>query len=232
MTDGRAAVPAGAARAGQTVAMAKERLHFDGWIGAVGTASGTRIVWGHWPRSPFGAFSDVMIEHPDGERRLLAPSRRIAEFVADTYTFEHVEVVPVEVRRDGSRWHVGAGPLVLDLVTGSRTALGLLLRTVPAPLAHSRTWAAVCDVPARLLPGVRTLGRAGPDRREWYGARDLHRVRAATATLGARNLGGLAPVDPPVTFGFGSAPRVPSVVRVTSTVEIARGPGHRPTTTG
>ncbi|WP_329538769.1 hypothetical protein [Streptomyces sp. NBC_01358] len=212
--------------------MAKERLQFDGWIGAVGTVSGTRIVWGHWPRSPFGAFSDVMIEHPDGERRLLAPSRRIAEFVAATYTFERVEVVPVEVRRDGSRWHVGAGPLVLDLVTGSRTALGLLLRTVPAPLARSRTWAAVCDVPARLLPGVRTLGRAGPDRREWYGARDLHRVRAATATLGARNLGGLAPVDPPVTFGFGSAPRVPSVVRVTSTVEIARGPGHRPTTTG
>lgn len=103
MTDGRAAVPVGSARAGQTVAMAQERLHFDGWIGAVGTASGTRFVWGHWPRSPFGPFSDVMIEHPDGERCLLAPSRRIAEFVADTYTFERVEVVPVEVKRRGPR---------------------------------------------------------------------------------------------------------------------------------
>ncbi|MEU1439663.1 hypothetical protein ABZ438_37200 [Streptomyces sp. NPDC005786] len=212
--------------------MANQRLHFDGWIGAVGTASGTRLVCGHWPRSPFGAFSDVMIEHPDGERRLLAPSRRIAEFVAGTYTFEHVEVVPVEVRRDGNRWYVRAGPLVLDLVTGPRTLLGRLLCAVPAPLARSRAWAAVCDVPARLLPGVRTLGSAGPDRREWYGARDLHRVRAATAILGGRDLGVLAPVDPPVTFGFGSAPRDPSVVRVTSTVEITVPPGRRPTSPG
>nr|WSW64854.1 hypothetical protein OG461_00850 [Streptomyces sp. NBC_00995] len=212
--------------------MAQERLHFDGWIGALGTVSGTRLVWGHWPQSPFGAFSDVMIEHPDGERRLLAPSRRIAEFVAATYTFEHVEVVPVEVARDGNRWHVSAGPLVLDLVTGSRTTLGRLLRAVPSPLARSRTWAAVCDVPARLLPGVRTLGRAGPGRREWYGARDLHRVRAATAVLDGRHLGALAPVDPPVTFGFGSAPRTPSVVRVTSTVEITGAPNHRPASAG
>ncbi|MFD8685966.1 hypothetical protein [Streptomyces sp. NPDC059651] len=212
--------------------MAQERLHFDGWIGAVGTTSGTRLVWGHWPRSPFGAFSDVMIEHPDGERCLLAPSRRIAEFVADTYVFERVEVVPVDVRREGTRWYVGAGPLVLDVVTGSRTALGLLLCAVPAPLARSRTWAALCDVPARLLPGVRTLGSAGPDRREWYGARDLHRVRAATAILDGRPLGGLAPVDPPVTFGFGSAPRVPAVVRVTSTVEVTVPPGRGPTSTG
>ncbi|THA75965.1 hypothetical protein E6R60_14410 [Streptomyces sp. A0642] len=211
--------------------MAKERLHFDGWIGALGTTSGTRLVWGHWPRSPFGAFSDVMIEQPDGERRLLAPSRRIADFVAATYTFERVEVLPVQVRSEGNRWYVRAGPLVLDVVTGSRTALGLLLRTVPAPLARSRTWAAVCDVPARLLPGVRTLGSAGPDRREWYGARDLHRVRAASAILGGRHLGALAPVDPPVAFGFGSAPRAPSVVRVTSTVEIAVGPVHRPPST-
>lgn len=232
MTDGRAAVPVGSARAGQTVAMAQERLHFDGWIGAVGTASGTRFVWGHWPRSPFGPFSDVMIEHPDGERCLLAPSRRIAEFVADTYTFERVEVVPVEVRRDGARWYVRAGPLVLDLVTGSRTVLGRLLCAVPAPLARSRIWAAVCDGPARLMPGVRTLGSAGAGRREWYGARDLHRVRAATAILGGRNLGGLAPVDPPVTFGFGSAPRAPSVVRVISTVEIAGAPGHGPASAG
>ncbi|MEU1472793.1 hypothetical protein ABZ434_31830 [Streptomyces sp. NPDC005761] len=212
--------------------MAQERWHFDGWIGAVGTASGTRIVWGHWSRSPFGAFSDVMIEQPDGERRLLAPSRQVAEFVADTYRFERVEVVPVEVRRDAARWYVTAGPLVLDLVTGSRTVLGRLLCAVPAPLARSRTWAAVCDVPARLLPGVRTLGSAGPDRREWYGARDLHRVRAATATLGGRHLGELAPVDPPVTFGFGSAPRDPSVVRVISTVEMQVPPGGPTTPTG
>ncbi|MGW0857195.1 hypothetical protein ACWD3D_18320, partial [Streptomyces sp. NPDC002690] len=78
---------------------------------------------------------------------------------------------------------------------------------------------------ARLLPGVRTLGTAGPGRREWYGARDQHRVLSVSASLGGTDLGGLAPVDPPVTFGFGSAPRGPSVVRITSTVETAEGAG-------
>lgn len=73
--------------------MTGERLRFDGWIAGVGTSSGTRLVVGHWPRSPFGAFSDVMIEHPDGERVLLAPSRRIADFVAATYRFDRIEVV-------------------------------------------------------------------------------------------------------------------------------------------
>ncbi|GFN09228.1 hypothetical protein Smic_77840 [Streptomyces microflavus] len=71
-----------------------------------------------------------------------------------------------------------------------------------------------------LMPGVRTLGRAGPGRREWYGARDLRPVLAADAVLDGVSLGRLAPLDPPVAFGFGSAPRTPSLVRVTTTVEI------------
>ncbi|EFE79435.1 hypothetical protein K7395_00590 [Streptomyces filamentosus] len=206
--------------------MTGERLRFDGWIAGVGTSSGTRLVVGHWPRSPFGAFSDVMIEHPDGERVLLAPSRRIADFVAATYRFDRIEVVPVSVTADApagdSAWLVEAGPLRLRLRTGRRTALGLLLSAVPAPFARSPLWAALCDVPARLLmPGVRTLGRAGPGRREWYGARGLRPVVAADAVLDGVSLGTLAPLDPPVAFGFGSAPRSPSLVRVTTTVELA-----------
>jgi hypothetical protein len=42
------------------------RVRFDGWIAGLGTASGTRLVWGHWPGSPFGPLSDVMVEHADG----------------------------------------------------------------------------------------------------------------------------------------------------------------------
>ncbi|MFJ9984733.1 hypothetical protein ACIQUD_11945 [Streptomyces globisporus] len=207
--------------------MTGERLRFDGWIAGVGTSSGTRLVVGHWPRSPFGAFSDVMVEHPDGERVLLAPSRRIADFVAATYRFDRIEVVPVSVTPavpagDSACLLVEAGPLRLRLRTGRRSALGLLLSAVPAPFARSPVWAAVCDVPARLLmPGVRTLGRAGPGRREWYGARGLRPVVAADAVLGGVSLGALAPLDPPVAFGFGSAPRRPSLVRVTTTVELA-----------
>ncbi|MEW1612530.1 MULTISPECIES: hypothetical protein [unclassified Streptomyces] len=201
--------------------MAGERLRFDGWIAGVGTSSGTRLVVGHWPRSPFGPFSDVMVEHPDGERVLLAPSRPIADFVAATYRFDRVEVVPVAVSVAGATWRVEAGPLRLRLRAGRRSALGLLLSLVPAPLVRSPHWAALCDVPARLLmPGVRTLGRAGPGRREWYGARDLRPVLAADASLDGVHLGPLAPLDPPVAFGFGSAPRTPALVRVTTTVEI------------
>ncbi|MFE6699103.1 hypothetical protein [Streptomyces sp. NPDC057718] len=205
--------------------MTGERLRFDGWIAGVGTSSGTRLVVGHWPRSPFGAFADVMVEHPDGERVLLAPSRRIADFVAATYRFDRIEVVPVtvtSVTATGDTWYVEAGPLRLRLRTGRRSALGLLLSAVPAPLARSPLWAALCDVPARLLmPGVRTLGRAAPGRREWYGARGLRPVVAADAVLAGVSLGALAPLDPPVAFGFGSAPRSPSLVRVTTTVELA-----------
>ncbi|CAM5649250.1 hypothetical protein SCALM49S_02366 [Streptomyces californicus] len=119
-----------------------------------------------------------------------------------------------------------AGALRLRLRAGRPTVLGLLLSAVPAPLVRSPLWAALCDVPARLLmPGVRTLGRAGPDRREWYGARGLRPVVAAEAVLDGVGLGRLGPLDPPVAFGFGSAPRTPSLVRVTTTVELA-GPGR------
>ncbi|MFF8556386.1 hypothetical protein ACF058_26580 [Streptomyces sp. NPDC015501] len=202
--------------------MTGERLRFDGWIAGVGTTSGVRLVVGHWPRSPFGAFSDVMVEHPGGRRVLLAPSRRIADFVAATYRFDRVEVVPVAVAVTGESWLVEAGPLRLRLRAGRRSALGLLLSAVPAPLARSPLWAALCDGPARLLmPGVRTLGRAGPGRREWYGARGLRPIVAADATLDGVSLGRLGPLDPPVAFGFGSAPRRPSLVRVTTTVELA-----------
>ena len=74
-------------------------MRFDGWILGVGTSSGTRVVVGHWPRSPFGPVSDVMVEHPDGHRLLLAPQPAVAEFIATTYTFDQITLVPVTVGR-------------------------------------------------------------------------------------------------------------------------------------
>ena len=49
---------------------------------------------------------------------------------------------------------------------------------------------------------------------------DLHRLTEVTATSDGAPLGALAPVRPPVTFGFGSVPPWPSVVRVTTTVQL------------
>ncbi|MDX3799164.1 hypothetical protein [Streptomyces sp. AK04-3B] len=199
-------------------------MRFDGWIAGLGTSHGTRLVLGHWPRSPFGAFSDVMVERPGGERLLFAPTRETADFVSGTYVFDTVCVVPVDVSVDGDTWSVAAGPLLLQFTTGRRGLLGVLLRAVPGPLARRPAWSALTDVPARvLMPGVRTRGSAGGRRKEWYGARDLRPVRTVSASFEGGDLGGIAPVDPPVRFGFGSVPRTPALTRVTTTVRLAPG---------
>src|SRR3954469_10725240 len=113
---------------------------FDGWIAGLGTSAGLRVVVGHWPRSPFGAFTDVMVEQADGHRVLLAPSSEVAGFVAATYLFDDVRVAPVRAQVDGTRWQVDAAPQVLGFPVGGRPPLGLLLRAVPRPLAMSRLW--------------------------------------------------------------------------------------------
>ncbi|MFJ6700603.1 hypothetical protein ACIQM4_31785 [Streptomyces sp. NPDC091272] len=187
----------------------------------MGTSSGTRIVVGHWPRTPYGPFSDVMLERPDGERLLLAPTEDTARFIRETYTFDTVHVVPVHVRVEGDTWTVAAGELDLRFTVGRRGPLGLLLRAVPGALARRPAWIALIDRPARLfLDGVRTRGSAGGGRREWYGAQDLRPVVALSAAYGADDLGTGAPVEPLVRFGFGSVPRRPGLTRVTTTVEL------------
>ena len=194
------------------------RLTFDGWIAGLGTASGTRLVLGHWPRSPFGPVSDVMLEHPGGHRVLLAPDAELAAFVAATYAFDEVRIVPVTVERS---WTVAAGPLELRFTVGRRGPLGWLLRAVPPGIARNPNWVGLLDGPARLaLRGVRTRGSAGNGRREWYGAQDLHPITAAAASWDGRDLGALTDVEPPVRFGFGSTPRSPSLARITTTVDV------------
>ncbi|MFI8836251.1 hypothetical protein ACIGPN_35515 [Streptomyces afghaniensis] len=198
----------------------RSQLRFDGWIAGVGTSSGTRVVLGHWQRSPFGPFSDVMIERADGERLLLAPSRRTADFVGGIYSFDEVRVVPVDVSVEDDTWTVTAGPLELRFTVGRRRPAGFLLRSVPGAVAARPAWAALTNGPAHLLPThVRTRGRAGARHREWYGVRDMRPVGAVSAVFEGRDLGVMAPVEPPVRFGFGSVPRKPSLTRVTATVE-------------
>ncbi|MFF4448244.1 hypothetical protein [Streptomyces sp. NPDC001502] len=201
--------------------MGRERLMFDGWIAAVGTGSGTRVIVGHWPRSPFGPFSDVMLERADGWRTLLAPTARTAEYIAGTYHFDEVRTDPVRVQIRDSSWDVAAGPLDLRFRVGHQGALGLALRAVPRALVRRPLWAAVTDVPARLMSGVRTRGSSRPGCRQWYAAGGLWPIVSARTSFGGTDLGALAPVIPPVRFGFASAPASPALVRVLSTVEHA-----------
>lgn len=197
---------------------------FDGWIAGVGTASGLRAVVGRWPRSPLGPFADVMVERADGHRLLLAPSERVAAYVAATYRFDEVRVVPVAVAVEGDWWRVDAGPLRMRLLVGRRRPLGALLRAVPRPLATRAAWIRAAGLVARLaLPGVRTHGTAGGGRREFYGALDMRRIAAAAVRWEGADQGPLAPVAPPVRFGFGSTPADPSLVRI---VTLVRDPGR------
>jgi hypothetical protein len=192
---------------------------FDGFIAGLGTASGLRAVVGHWPRSPFGGFTDVMVEGADGHRVLLAPDLRVAEFVAGTYVFDEVRIEPVAARVDGTRWSVEAASLTAAFAVGGRPPLGALLRAVPRPLATHPRWIGAIDAVARrVLPGVRTRGGAARGREEYYGALDLHRITGATVRFDGTDAGTLAPVDPPVRFGFGSTPRSPSLTRVMTLV--------------
>jgi hypothetical protein len=205
-------------------------VRFDGWIAGLGTAGGMRCVVGHWPDSPFGRFTDVMVERSDGHRVLLAPSPEVASFVAGTYRFDEVRIVPVSCSVSASNsvscsaaagrdWRVTAGPLSLTFVRGRRAGLGYLLRAVPRALASAPAWVSAVDVVARrVLPGVRTRGSAGGGREEYYAALDLHVITAASVRWEGVDQGALAPVEPPVRFGFGSTPRRPSLARIVTLV--------------
>ena len=192
---------------------------FVGEILGVGTAEGTRIVVGCWATSPYGRFADVMVERSDRNRLLFAPTQEICEYVASTYVFDALRVLPVHVDRTERSLGVVAGPLRMTATLGTRTPVGWVLRLLPSAVARSVWFSRVTDPIARIaLPGVRTRGTAGGGRLEVYGAHDVRAVTSLTASWEGRSLGNLAPVEPPPHFGFGSTPRRPAVTTLTTTV--------------
>ncbi len=199
-------------------------LRFAGRIAGFGTASGTRIVIGMWQSSPLGRFADVMREDASGHRALLAPTTEVADFIAATYSFDEVQVVPVHVRGIDGGLAVdaeGASPLAVRMRVGAVSPLGRVLRALPAQLATWPTWLAAVDpLATALVPGVRTAGTAGGGRREFYGVTTVRRIAWATAFSEGADLGAFAPLDPPVRFGFGSAPPEPSLVDLVTTIRM------------
>ena len=196
-----------------------ERLRFSGEIAGIGSTSGIRVVVGHWTTSPYGAFTDVMLEQPDGWRVLLAPTDQIAGFVAGTYAFDETSVGPVTWDRRGVEVSVAGPGLLLTITVGARTRLGRLLRLVPVRIATAPLWSRlIAPVSGLLVPGVRTYGSAGSGRWEAYGATDLHALTAAAGCWRGQQLGELAPVDPPVSVGFASTPRRPGLTTLVTTI--------------
>jgi hypothetical protein len=202
------------------------RWIFDGHIAGLGTSSGLRAVVGLWQQSPFGAFSDVMLQQPSGRRLLLAPTAEVADFISGTYAFDDVVLVGVSARLERGSLRVDAGPLAVSASIGSRTLLGRALRAVPRPLAvHPRWLGAVSPVAGLLSGGSRTAGTAGSGRREYYGVSDLHNITSAVVSWNGTDAGALAPIRPAVTFGFSSVPPQPSLARVRTTILQTGGSG-------
>jgi hypothetical protein len=177
-----------------------------GVIASAGFSSGDRVVIGCWTETPIGPMVDVMWAEPDGTRVLLVADDRAAAFITAVYEFDRVEVVPFEHRCDSQAVSVLAGELRIEL-TGGRG------RRIPSPRpAWFTRW--VEGPIARRAMGVRTYGVSPTGVREWYRA-DVHRrVVAGSASISGRDLGPLAPIDPPVRFGFSEPPRRPSIVTV------------------
>ena len=201
-------------------------LRFRGEICGVGTEEGTRIVIGRWSTSPFGSFADAMVERRDGRRLLIAPTPAVAEFIAAVYEFDDVVLGQVATERSEDELRFAGGPLEATVDIGSRDPLGWALRALPAPLVASRAWATVIDPVARLvLDGVRTRGMTAGGR-EYYGARDRHRVDGLRASWDGSDLGRLRDVTPAVRFGFSSTPTKPSLVSVVTTVVRASTPAQ------
>lgn len=179
------------------------------------------MVVGSWLDSPFGRFADVMVEAPDGERVLLAPTAEIAEFVSTTYTFDRTELGSVTAEVSEGGFDVTAPGLTVSGRLGGAAPFDWLLRLVPARLATAPAWLRAIDpVAARLVAGVRTAGSAGNGRREYYGVRRTRLIDSVAAVYRGTDLGGVATLDPPVRFGFSSAPTTPQLVAVTTTIDM------------
>ncbi len=207
--------------------MTATRSRFEGEIAGVGSASGVRVVVGHWRRTPLGSFADAMVETASGHRVLLAPTPEVRDFITATYVFDEVRLEPCAVEvAEGAR-SFRSPSLTLDLGVGDRTPLGRLVGLVPDRLATAPAWCAVTDPVARVvLRGVRTRGTAHGQRREWYGATDVRALTSLRGAFDGADLGPLAPVDPPCRFGFSSTPRRPSLTQVVTTVEVPSQAGQ------
>jgi len=197
------------------------RVAFTGHIAGFGTVSGIRMVVGVWRESPFGSFADVMVQTPDGVRTLLAPTAEVAEFISSTYSFDYVVTGDVDAQLASDHLTVRAPNLDVSVTVGGPAPLDRLLRFVPGFLATRPVWLRLIDpVASRIVPGVHTAGTAGNGRREFYGVRRTRRIVSASGRYESTPLGGLADLDPPVQFGFSSAPATPQLVSVTTTIEM------------
>lgn len=161
-----------------------------------------------------------MVQTAEDERILLAPTDAVADFVASTYQFDRVEIGDVTATLEPDALIVTAESLHARVDIGGPARIDHLLRLVPGRLATSPRWLKAIDpVAARVMPGVHTYGTAGNGRVEHYGVRRSRCITGIDGHFRGAPFDGLAPLWPPVGFGFSSAPPSPQIVAVTTTID-------------
>lgn len=182
-----------------------ERL--EGTISAFGLPTGDRVVIGCWWRSPLGAFADVMWASPEGARRLLAPDRRVADYVSGIYDFDRIDVVPFSWTATPSTLVLRAGDLDVRLAArgGGRVPFPRprwVTRWIEAPIA-------------RRLMGVEVHGVSPRGVEEWYQARAWRRIHQSHILIAGTTHPTLAAPHPPLRVGFSEPPPHPSITTLT-----------------
>jgi hypothetical protein len=161
-----------------------------------------------------------MLQTADAERILLAPTEAVAEFVSTTYRFDRVELGELSADLDAEKLTVAGENFEARIGIGGPAPVDRLLRCVPRRLATAPRWLRAIDpVASRMVPGVHTYGSAGNGRVEYYGVRRSRRITAIEGHYRGAPFCGIAPLRPPVSFGFSSAPAAPQIVAVTTTID-------------
>lgn len=206
--------------------MRARRVAMRGVVSSAGFESGDRFVCGNWLESPIGAFTDLMWSSSKGHRTLFVASEAALDFVSGIYAFDGVEVEPVAAHLAGHSLDVEVGPIELHLQGGWPR---------PIPFGRSSAFVRFVHGPVAFVAmGVRTFGVSPMGVREWYRADVYRRVVAGAARVDGRDLGALAPLVPPVRFGFSEPPRRSSMVWLRPLLEYPDGhdgppePGVRP----
>ena len=185
---------------------------FQGRISSSGFSSGERIVVGDWYESPLGEFTNIMWARPDGKRILMSPSKKHADYVSSLYTFEEVNIVPIDIERNKRGISVKAGDLSINMSWKRGLAI-----PISRPLWFIST---VEQFFANLFFKTKTFGYTCNGLREWYCIQSLSKLNSAKASDGKQDFGEMSIFQTSACFGFSGPPKKPSSVRVNSIIEV------------
>ena len=175
---------------------------FQGRISSAAFDTGDRIIVGNWHESPLGKFSDVMWANPEGNRTLIAPSDKVAEYLNSIYSFDETIIQDIEVIGDESQLSLKCEKMELEFKWNKGWKV---------PFKRSLLFISTVEgIFARMFFGTKTYGLTKNGRKEWYAIDRVSKLTTATASIDSTNLGPMNTMKEPCKFGFSEAPKKPS----------------------